>query len=234
MTCGLLLRWFTLFAALLAAGQAHAIRISAGDSWTVSWTKQATARNGLAADLTVTSQWLVSNYSRNALTIDISISNNAVLGGSLQRADVRAIGMLTPRYAHSSLATAGTTFDRNLSAGWLHMMYGSNGGLQAGDSDSLQLTLNGRFGRYVDLMLFPMKIKLNNRQYVMNGAATVQPNCATRTGMAGCQSTPVAEPPVAMLLLIGLAAMLTIRRLAPAGLPRARRAALPGRNELAG
>ena len=206
-----MLRYITVFAAILFTTQAQAIQISAtGDSWNVNW-----QHNSRGHSLTATSSWLVSSYSSNKIIIDIALTNTTALSGRLTRADVSAFGFgMSPR-TRGSLLTPGNTFNKLFSIWGWQLMYGSGGnGLATGASDSLQLQLTGNFGNSANMVPFPMKFRTNKGYYL--GKGYVSNVCTALSPGKNCTPPSVPEPSVLLLLALGLLGIGLMPRLSPA------------------
>ena len=197
---------------LLLANQASAIPISsAGDTFNVDWfvdLDNATT----TSDLTATSTWTVSSYTSSTIVLDITIANTTILQtGILDEAAIVSFGFGIDPNATAALSIAGTTFDmvaeptNQIFPGGFKSIDiclfadGCSGGpvtngLQAGTSDSLQVTLTAltAFGPSTDLLFFPAKFQTTLGSFEPGGT--------------------VPEPSMVGLLAIGLLGVVFTRR----------------------
>lgn len=215
-------RIVALVTALLFASQASAITIGSGDTFTVDWYIDATTTSGLNDDLSATSTWTVSSYSSTSIVLDISITNTTLLSSTLTNADIVSFGFGVVPDATGTLLSPGSVFDGIASGSGPQQTYpggfkqidvcvyssGCSGGsvtsaLHAGLTDSLQIELTSTtlFGSTIDLLFFPVKFQTSQGSYAA-------PGC-----VAGSNCTPVPEPPVPLLLGLGLLGIGLARRM---------------------
>jgi len=204
-----------LVSLLFLSPQANAIPVSAGSEFDVDWFVDLD--DGLtSSDLTATSIWTVSSYSSSTIVLDISIFNTTILDpGSLDNAAITAFGFGVSPDATAVLSSAGSVFDmvgegsgpqQNFPGGFKGIdvcLFADgcaggnvNNGLQAGDSDSLQVTISAltgtSFGDTTDLLFFPAKFQTSLGSYEPAGCVD------------GNNCTSVPEPGLAALMAIGL------------------------------
>lgn len=199
---------------LLLANQASAITISGGETFNVDWFVDLD-NTVTTSDLTATSTWTVSSYSSSSIVLDITIANTTLLDlpTTLTEAAIVSFGLGVDPDATATLTTSGSVFDmvgvgsnQNFPGGFKNIDIclfadgctgGSvNNGLQAGSSDSLQITLTAltSFGASTDLLFFPAKFQTTLGSFEPGGTTTVP------------------EPTMVGLLAIGLLGMLVARR----------------------
>ena len=190
----------------------RAIPVSGGEVFNVDWFVDLDD-NLTSNDLTATSTWSISSYSASEIVIDIDIFNTTILGDGLDNAAITAFGFGVSPDATGVLSSAGAVFNeigtgsgpqqtfpggfkdidiclyyQNCSGGNI------NDGLQAGDSDSLQITLMGTFGSSTDLLFYPAKFQSNLGSFQPGG------------------TTNIPEPTASLLLGTGLIGMMLLRR----------------------
>lgn len=205
---------------MLFVSHAHAIPINSGSSFNVDWfvdLNDATT----SSDLTASSTWTVSSYSSSSIVLDILISNTTVLDpGTLDNAAIVSFGFGVSPNATGALSIAGGVFDLvGTGSGPQQTFPGGfkaidiclfadgcaggnvNNGLQAGASDSLQVTLTAltgsSFGDTTDLLFFPVKFQTSLGSYEPGGCV----NCVN-----------VPEPGMVGLLAIGIIVVAVARR----------------------
>ena len=210
------LKLLVLASLLVISSQVNALLISDGDVFTIDWFVDGSTfvdDNGDAtpsnADLSATSTWTVSTFTATSIVLDISISNTTSLFDGLTEAAITSFGFGVEPDAIATLTTDGSVFDligatnnQTFPGGFKEIDVclfadGCTGGdiksgLQAGDSDILQITLSGTFGDTAELLFFPLKFQTNLGSYEPGGT--------------------VPEPSMVVLLAIGLLGMIAARR----------------------
>ena len=212
------LKLLILASLLMISSQVNALLISNGDVFTVDWFVDGSSfvdDKGDAApsnaDLSATSTWTVSGFTTTSIVLDISISNTTSLFDGLEEAAITSFGFGVEPDATAIITTSGSVFDligvtnnQNFPGGFKEIDVclftdGCTGGdiksgLQAGDSDILQITLSGTFGDTAELLFFPLKFQTTLGSYEPGG------------------TTSVPEPSMVGLLAIGLLGMVVARR----------------------
>ncbi len=176
--------------------------------------------------ITATSLWTVSHYSSDTIVIDISLTNTTVLDpGILDQVAITAFGFgVEPDPDNIELSSPGSTFDSISSGKGKHQSFPggykeidvclfsgnkcsggkSKSGLQAGESDSLQITLTGSFESYTELILFPAKFQTSLGSYEPHGDAEI---------IELHSSSSVDAPYLPALMASGLVLLVLRRRL---------------------
>lgn len=194
---------FLMILALQFSGQASAIMISDGDSFSVDWLVDSSLYPALTEDLSATSTWSVDFLSDTQIRLDVSITNTTILTGGLTNADITTLGFGVNPDATASFDTQGNIFDmvgdgsgpqQTFPGGFKGIdvcvfAQGCSGGsvndsLHAGDSDTFSLLLSGTFGSSADLLFFPIKFQTNQGSYEPGGDVTVpEPSILALLGM---------------------------------------------------
>jgi hypothetical protein len=181
----------------MLSGPANALLIGNGDVFSIGWSVDL---SGVPTNnLTATSTWTVSSYTMDSIVLDISISNTTILDpGTLDNAAITSFGFGVMPNVTATLSSAGSVFDsvgsgsgpqQNFPGGFGGIDVclfadgcsgGSvNNGLQAGASDSLQVTLSGRFSERTDLLFFPVKFQTSVGSFEPGGSMVSVPEPGT-------------------------------------------------------
>lgn len=176
--------------------------------------------------ISATSLWTIEQYTHNSLVISIALTNTTILSpGLLDTAAITSFGFgVEPDPDSISLTTPGETFDSISSGQGKHQSFPggykeidvclfsgskcSGGkkkhGLQAGESDYLEVSLLGDFGDSTDLLLFPARFKTSVGSYEPEGEAEI-------TRISSPHSA-VPEPSIMALIGLSLVAVLGFNR----------------------
>ncbi|WP_096527417.1 cistern family PEP-CTERM protein [Candidatus Nitrosoglobus terrae] len=174
--------------------------------------------------LSITSNWKVESFSgpsngEEDLELEGSIDNTTKTTSSLTQAAIMSFGFATDPSVTKESISGGTVFN-NVSAGngpnqtvpggfkdidvCIYADGCSGGkiqtGLQAGESDSFTLNLQGDFGDSVTLSTFPVKFQTNEGSFEFGGTPSL-PGSSTPPVVP---VTPVPEPNMLLLFSTGL------------------------------